>query len=94
MTDGPPTHERPNGLEPALPEGVERNSRNHLVTHTDDGDLLVVGADEDGRLVLVVTGGTAALTQGDAGRLVRMIEHVRQYGTYDPQAMEWRTVRP
>ena len=95
MTDGPPTHEhRPNGLEPALPPGVERDSRGRLVAYTPDGDVLVVGADEDGRVEVSVSGGRASLTRDDADRLVAMILHVREWGTYDPQAKERRVVRP
>lgn len=81
-------------LEPALPPGVERDSRGRLVAYTADGVLLIAAADEDGCLEVGVSGGRSSLPRDDADRFVAMIRHVRQYGTYDPQAMEWRTVRP
>ena len=90
----PGAQRRPNGLEPALPPGVDSDSRGRLTTYTPDGDVLVVGADEDGRVEVTVTGGRASLPRDDADRLVAMILHVREYGTYDPQAKERRVVRP
>lgn len=90
----PGAQRRPNGLEPALPPGVDRDPRGRLVAYTADGDLLIAAADEDGCLEVGVSGGRSSLPRDDADRLVAMILHVREWGTYDPQAKERRVVRP